>query len=55
MRDYVVRAYRSDDEKQWVRCRTLAFLDTAYFDNVLVAKERYEHPAIELVDRKSVE
>ena len=49
MRRYAVRPYRPEDEKQWVRCRTLAFLDTAYFDNVLTAKERYERPAIELV------
>ncbi len=49
MRDYAIRTYGPGDEKQWVRCRTLAFLDSAYFDNVLVAKERYEHPAIELV------
>lgn len=49
MGEYEIRDYIPDDEKQWVRCRTLAFLDSAYFDNVLVAKERYEHPAIELV------
>ncbi|AJH18514.1 GNAT family acetyltransferase [Bacillus mycoides] len=27
----------------------LSFLDTAYYDNVLRGKEKYENPAIELV------
>lgn len=30
-------------------CRVLAFLDTAYHDNVLTAKERYERPSVDLV------
>lgn len=45
----IIRDYRPDDEIGWVRCRTLAFLETAYFDNVLKQKECYENPAIELV------
>ncbi|CEG25328.1 GNAT family N-acetyltransferase [Bacillus sp. B-jedd] len=44
-----IRPYRIEDETGWVRCRVLSFLDTAYFDNVLREKERYENPAIELV------
>lgn len=32
-----------------MRCRTLSFLDTAYYDNVLREKELYDNPAIELV------
>lgn len=44
-----IRAYRSEDEMGWVRCRVLSFLDSSYFDNVLQNKENYEHPAIELV------
>ncbi len=44
-----IRPYRVGDEVGWVRCRVLAFLDTAYFDNVLREKEQYQHPAIELV------
>lgn len=44
-----IRPYRPEDEAQWLRCRVLAFLDTAYYDNVLREKERYEHPAIEMV------
>ncbi len=45
----LVHEYRPEDEGQWLRCRVLAFLDTAYFDNVLREKERYGNPAIELV------
>lgn len=44
-----IRFYRSCDEVGWVRCRTLSFLDTAYFDNVLNKKETYENPSIELI------
>jgi ribosomal protein S18 acetylase RimI-like enzyme len=44
-----IRQYRAEDEEQWLRCRVLAFLDTAYYDNVLREKERYQHPAIEIV------
>jgi GNAT superfamily N-acetyltransferase len=45
----IIRPYQPEDEKGWVRCRVLSFLDTAYFDNVLREKEQYENPAIELV------
>lgn len=44
-----IRKYQTNDEQGWVRCRTLSFLDTAYFDNVLREKETYENEAIELV------
>ncbi len=44
-----IRDYRPADERGWVRCRVLAFLDTAYFDDVHRRKERYERPAVELV------
>ncbi|ALC85471.1 GNAT family acetyltransferase [Bacillus sp. FJAT-22090] len=44
-----IREYNDSDETGWVRCRTLSFLNTAYFDNVLNKKEIYENPAIELV------
>ncbi|MGG0643074.1 N-acetyltransferase [Sporosarcina gallistercoris] len=45
----LIRDYDPSDEMGWVRCRTLAFLETAYFDNVLNQKEHYENPAIELI------
>ena len=44
-----IREYRKEDERGWVRCRVLSFLDTAYYDNVLKEKEKYENPSIELV------
>ncbi|XOQ14361.1 MAG: GNAT family N-acetyltransferase [Shouchella clausii] len=39
-----VRPYVADDERDWLRLRVLAFLDTPYYDNVLQAKERYLIP-----------
>lgn len=44
-----IRTYNDNDEIDWVRCRTLSFLDTAYFDNVLNKKEKYQNPSIKLV------
>jgi len=44
-----IREYNPCDESGWVRCRVLSFLDTAYFDNVLKEKEKYDNPSIELV------
>jgi GNAT superfamily N-acetyltransferase len=46
---FIIRPYQPSDEIGWVHCRTLAFLDTAYFDNVLREKERYVSRAIERV------
>lgn len=47
--DIEIRSYRKEDETGWIRCRVLSFLDTAYYDNVLREKEKYENPTIELV------
>lgn len=44
----IIREYRNTDNLEWVRCRVLSFLDSAYFDNVLREKEHYKNPAIEL-------
>lgn len=44
-----IRPYQPTDETQWLRCRVLAFLDTAYFDNVCREKEHYLNPSIELI------
>ena len=46
---FTVRLYEPADEVGWVRCRVLSFLGSAFFDDVQREKERYEHPAIELV------
>jgi len=45
----IIREYDDADNLQWVRCRVLSFLDSAYFDNVLREKEHYENSSIELV------
>jgi ribosomal protein S18 acetylase RimI-like enzyme len=47
--DIVVRPYRDEDERGWVVCRVLSFLDSAFFDDVRREKEHYERPTIELV------
>ncbi|MDU9691973.1 GNAT family N-acetyltransferase [Priestia aryabhattai] len=44
-----IRDYKETDETEWLRCRVLSFLDTAYFDNVLRVKEKYKNSAVELV------
>jgi ribosomal protein S18 acetylase RimI-like enzyme len=49
MYELSIRPYRASDERGWLRCSVLSFLDTAYFDSVFRRKPRYDHPAIELV------
>jgi ribosomal protein S18 acetylase RimI-like enzyme/SAM-dependent methyltransferase len=44
-----IRNYESAYETEWLRCRVLAFLDTAYFDDVCPTKPTYENPSVELV------
>jgi GNAT superfamily N-acetyltransferase len=46
---YVIRSYQPSDEDDWLRCLVLAFLDTAYFDDVCREKEQYSSRSIELV------
>jgi GNAT superfamily N-acetyltransferase len=45
----VVRPYEDADERGWLECRALAFLDSAYFDAVEREKEHYDRPSVELV------
>jgi ribosomal protein S18 acetylase RimI-like enzyme len=40
-----VRDYRVADERAWLRCRVLAFLGSAYFDDVLTAKPQVSRGA----------
>jgi GNAT superfamily N-acetyltransferase len=47
--ELAVRPYEPADERGWLECRVLAFLDSAYFDAVERQKERYERPSVELV------
>ena len=49
MTDVVFRPYQDADERGWLECRVLAFLDTAYYDAVEREKEHYERPSVELV------
>lgn len=53
--DVMIRPYREDDERGWVVCRVLSFLDSAFFDDVRQAKEHYERPSIELVAERDGE
>ena len=47
--DVLIRPYVDADERGWLECRVLAFLDSAYYDAVEREKEHYERPSIELV------
>ncbi|MER5970534.1 GNAT family N-acetyltransferase [Streptomyces sp. NPDC002055] len=46
---YTIRAYAPADERSWLRCRVLAFLSTAYYDDVDRAKPAVPAPGLELV------
>ena len=50
-----IRPYRANDERGWVVCRVLSFLDSAFFDDVRQSKEHYEHASIELVAEREGE
>ena len=47
--DVVIRPYTDADERGWLECRVLAFLDSAYYDAVEREKERWARPSVELV------
>jgi GNAT superfamily N-acetyltransferase len=49
MTEAVIRPYADADERGWLECRVLAFLDSAYYDAVEREKEHYKRPSIELV------
>ena len=53
--ELTIRPYRESDERGWVVCRVLSFLDSAFFDDVRQEKEHYAHPAIELVAERAGE
>ncbi len=44
-----IRPYEPADEVGWLQCRLLSFFGSAYYDDVVRAKERYGRPALELV------
>jgi GNAT superfamily N-acetyltransferase len=45
----LIRPYADADERGWLECRVLSFLDSAYFDAVEREKQHYDNPGIELV------
>ena len=45
----IFRNYEPADESQWLRCRALSFLDSAYYDDVKTTKPVYENQSLELV------
>ena len=49
MSEAVIRPYVDADERGWLECRLLAFLDSAYYDAVEREKERWDRPSIELL------
>ena len=53
--EVLIRPYRDEDERGWVVCRILSFLDSAFFDDVRQTKEHYQHPTIELVAKQNGE
>lgn len=48
----VIREYRGEDEKEWVYCRVLSFLNTSYFDDIRRKKEIYENSSLSIVAEK---
>jgi ribosomal protein S18 acetylase RimI-like enzyme len=48
MTEWAVREYAQDDERSWLHCRVLSFLDTNYYDDVVTAKP-VRDPGLELV------
>ncbi len=45
----IIREYNQTDEKEWLYCRVVSFLDCSYYNDVKTQKEIYEHPSICLV------
>lgn len=45
----IIRAYKPEDEKGWLRCRVISFLDCSYRNDVKTTKETYAKPAVSLV------
>lgn len=45
----IIRKYEKEDEKEWVRCRTVSFLDCSYYNDVKTEKEIYVNPTVSFV------
>ncbi|WP_279070654.1 GNAT family N-acetyltransferase [Microbacterium lacticum] len=46
---HAVRPYQPSDERGWLRCRVLSFLDTQYYDDVKPRRTALADPSIALV------
>lgn len=44
-----IREYKNEDEKSWIRCRVLSFLDSSFYDDVQNFREEYDNPVIQIV------
>jgi ribosomal protein S18 acetylase RimI-like enzyme len=44
-----IREYKDSDEKSWIRCRVISFMDSSYFDDVQNFREKYDNPSVRLV------
>ena len=51
--DLLIRPYRPADDRDWLRCRVLSFLRTAYFDDIATSRPRYDEPSNELVAERA--
>jgi len=49
MTNYKIIPYENSYEKSWLRCRVLSFLDSAFYDDVHIEKEKYENPSIAFI------
>jgi len=49
----IIREYRKSDEREWLRCRVVSFLDCSYWNDVKTAKEEYPHPGISLIAKEN--
>ena len=44
-----IRKYTRKDEREWLRCRVLSFLDCSYYNDVLTRRNEYENDSVCLV------
>jgi ribosomal protein S18 acetylase RimI-like enzyme len=44
-----IREYKDSDERSWIRCRVISFMDSSYFDDVQNFREKYDNPSVRLV------
>jgi len=49
MSNYKITHFKQQYEQSWLRCRALAFLDSAYYDDIHTSKEAYKNPVISLI------